>query len=389
MGRKAEKEQSVALKEVELDESVQVRVRICRDTIREYAEVAHRKKKWPFPPVNLFHDGRRYWVGDGFHRCLAAEAAGMLEVTATVQAGGKREAEEFALGANTAHGLRRTRDDIRRAVLLADELWPQASNNVLADKLGISPHTVTAHRAVRDGVKVTSDGREYLKMGRTPGSKEEANEAEPWEVPTDEPEDGQWVEAGERPTVGEVEAWVEEIPTWGELAEGSGAERRRMASGADGEETEHVRRDLVVEWCRMPGDDGQPRWAGFRRQPVSIEHAQRERERMAAEAKVEGNAEWMRKLREVLVMELETNAELFAATGTVLARQALKHTTGEAVRLTARSRRMDPDGYRDEVSGDGGDLVDAVCLLLGTELHAFGPEVMESKVIGEMLEALR
>lgn len=380
----------MALKLVELDESVQVRARICRETVREYAEAMIADNRWQFPPVSLFFDGKRYWVGDGFHRCLAAEAAGLLEVNATVSQGGKREAEEFALGSNTAHGLRRTREDIQRAVMLADELWPEASNRMLAKKLAIDDKTVAAYRPVREGPKVAADGRLFtVPTGGAAHKPREQETAEKEQPAADQEDLSQWVELSDWPTIGEVHPWVEEIPTWEELAEGSGAETRMI-------QREHhtalvpaecVRRDLVVEWCGMEVD-GKPRWPGFRRQPVSIEHAQRERDRLAAEAKVEGNVEWMRKLQEVLTMELAVNAELFAATGTVLARQALKHATEEAVKLTARARRMEPDGYREEVSGDGGDLVDAVCLLVATELHAFGPEVVESRVIGEMLEAL-
>jgi hypothetical protein len=121
---------------------------------------------------------------------------------------------------------------------------------------------------------------------------------------------------------------------------------------------------------------------------VSLEHAQRERERWAAEKRVEGGTEWLRKLRELLVLEMPNSEEVAAATGCVLARQAAKHATTEAVKLCAKARGVEAQTYMEQMRGQDGDMADAVCLLVATELHALGAEQVEQQVIPEIVEAL-
>jgi hypothetical protein len=92
------------------------------------------------PPVVVFHDGEAYWLADGFHRCAAADYAGMSGIEAEVRAGGRTEALRHALGANRQHGVRPTREDKRHAVNLAldDEQLCGLSNYELADVIGVS-----------------------------------------------------------------------------------------------------------------------------------------------------------------------------------------------------------------------------------------------------------
>jgi ParB-like chromosome segregation protein Spo0J len=44
-----------------------------------------------FPPVVVFHGGRKYWLADGFHRVDAAEAAGLDKILAEVRKGERRD----------------------------------------------------------------------------------------------------------------------------------------------------------------------------------------------------------------------------------------------------------------------------------------------------------
>ena len=55
----------------------------------------------------------------------------------------------FSVGANATHGLRRTNDDKRRAVLtlLSDAEWSQWSDREIAKRCGVSPDTVGRIRA--------------------------------------------------------------------------------------------------------------------------------------------------------------------------------------------------------------------------------------------------
>jgi protein gp37 len=70
-----------------------------------------------FPPVTVFSDGHDYWLADGFHRIKAAERIGKETIEAEIQQGGRREAILHSVGVNATHGLRRTNDDKRRAVM--------------------------------------------------------------------------------------------------------------------------------------------------------------------------------------------------------------------------------------------------------------------------------
>jgi DNA-binding NarL/FixJ family response regulator len=99
-----------------------------------------------FPPVVLFFDGVDHWLADGFHRYHAAKAADWRDLGAEVHEGTQRDAVLFSVGANAAHGSRRTNADKRKAAttLLSDDEWKQWSDKTIATKCGVS------HDLVRD-----------------------------------------------------------------------------------------------------------------------------------------------------------------------------------------------------------------------------------------------
>jgi hypothetical protein len=70
----------------------------------------------------VFYDGAEYWLADGFHRVHAAQKLRRLTIAADVRQGTRRDAVLLSARANAEHGLRRTNEDKRRAVLtlLAD-----------------------------------------------------------------------------------------------------------------------------------------------------------------------------------------------------------------------------------------------------------------------------
>jgi len=97
-----------------------------------------------FPPITVFYDGADYWLADGFHRVDAAKIAGLTDIAADVRQGTQRDAILYSVGANAAHGLRRTNYDKRRAVerLLRDEEWAQWSDREIARKCAVSDRFV-------------------------------------------------------------------------------------------------------------------------------------------------------------------------------------------------------------------------------------------------------
>jgi hypothetical protein len=96
--------QRVALQDIVFDAGTQVRVSISEQVVADYAEAMTDGAD--FPPVVLFHDGNRYYMGDGFHRGLAAKRIDARDIPADVRVGTATDALWYALGANKANGHR-------------------------------------------------------------------------------------------------------------------------------------------------------------------------------------------------------------------------------------------------------------------------------------------
>lgn len=149
----------------------QSRAALNQDTVSEYAEALGQGAE--FPPVVVFSDGSESgnWLADGFHRYHAHRAAGMTEIVCDARIGTRRDAILFSLGANASHGLRRTNEDKRRAVMtmLADAEWSTWSDRDIARQCGVSHPFVAAVRspaaAVRQQVnRETSVVKEFNKV---------------------------------------------------------------------------------------------------------------------------------------------------------------------------------------------------------------------------------
>jgi len=140
----------ISITAVSTDGGTQARARLCEDTVSEYAAAMERGDE--FPPVVAFYDGTEYWMADGFHRSEAACRANR-EIAVEVRQGTRRDAILFAVGANDAHGLRRTNADKRRAVetLLRDDEWSQWSNREIARRCRVSNHLVADVKRVLTG----------------------------------------------------------------------------------------------------------------------------------------------------------------------------------------------------------------------------------------------
>ena len=127
----------IALASISINGGTQSRAAIDAAVVAEYVENIDA-----LPAVMLFHDGTDYWLADGFHRHRAHVDAGRVEIEAIVRQGSRRDAILYSVGANSAHGLRRSNDDKRRAVetLLADAEWSAWSDRAIAKAAGVS-HT--------------------------------------------------------------------------------------------------------------------------------------------------------------------------------------------------------------------------------------------------------
>lgn len=168
----------IRLADIKLDGGTQSRAGINQQVIDEYSVAWRDGAK--FPPVILFYDGENYWLADGFHRCISAKQAGLAEIEADIRQGTRRDAVLFSVGANSNHGLRRTNEDKRRAVitLLNDEEWCQWSDREIARRTGTHHDTVGRIRAELSGGFRQIEERKVERNGTTYAQKPKKDK--PW-----------------------------------------------------------------------------------------------------------------------------------------------------------------------------------------------------------------
>jgi ParB-like nuclease domain len=134
------------LETIRIDGDAQPREEISNDVVAQYRD--DMEAGATFPAVTVFHDGKDYWLADGFHRHRAARALGWTRIAADVHRGTQRDAILHSCGANTTHGLRRSNADKRRAVerLLRDPEWCRWSDSEIARVCTVDHKTVAAAR---------------------------------------------------------------------------------------------------------------------------------------------------------------------------------------------------------------------------------------------------
>ncbi len=146
--------QFVELSAIRLDGGTQPRAAILEDVVEQYAADLGRGDA--FPPMVLFFDGAAYWLADGFHRYHAAKARQINGLNCEVRQGTQRDAILYSVGCNADHGLRRTNEDKRRAVLrlLNDPEWAAWADREIARAARVSHEFV---RGLRPAPSVNVD----------------------------------------------------------------------------------------------------------------------------------------------------------------------------------------------------------------------------------------
>jgi hypothetical protein len=132
------------LSQIVIDKGTQTRASIDQKTVTEYADAM--KDSAVFPPLEVFSDGINYYLVDGYHRYFAYKGNIVTEVEVNIHKGTLREAQEYALGVNDKHGLKRTNDDKRNAVMIAlnDIEWSLLTNREIGKKCRVSHTFVNA-----------------------------------------------------------------------------------------------------------------------------------------------------------------------------------------------------------------------------------------------------
>ena len=134
---------SLSIDVLVLDADTQSRLSIHDETVEAYAELIERQLEWPFPPVDVFEEGSRYLVADGFHRVMGAKKTKRASIPCTVYKGTATDARIFAMTANDEHGLRMTRADKRACVEWLLDNPPRRNQQEVADIAGVSRRLVT------------------------------------------------------------------------------------------------------------------------------------------------------------------------------------------------------------------------------------------------------
>lgn len=172
------KTRTLPIVEIEATAGTQVRRFLDPKMIEAYTEDMQAGAVFPAIIVFAEKGSERYVLADGFHRLAAAKAAGRDEIACEVHEGRAHDALKYALGANDAHGFRRSNRDKRNAVEIAlkDPEWSQWSATDVAALCRVSDNfvrkvreelTLSGELDPQDTVKITRDGKTVeRKAGR-------------------------------------------------------------------------------------------------------------------------------------------------------------------------------------------------------------------------------
>lgn len=136
----------VPLKDIILDPSLQMRETMDPDVIDEYAQDLS-----DLPPSKIVRGpAGEMWLTGGWHRYHAHKQKSQKTMPCTVRDGTFFDALTEAAGENHGHGCRRTNEDKRRAVaaLLADRVWRERSNRMIAEACHVNDKLVAKVREI-------------------------------------------------------------------------------------------------------------------------------------------------------------------------------------------------------------------------------------------------
>ena len=135
------------LSQLRIDCDTQSRVKIDQQTVGEYTQALMDGAV--FPPVDVFFDGIQYYLVDGFHRYFSHKNAATSEIDVKIHNGTLRDAQLFSKGVNSEHGLKRSNEDKRKAVMsmFNDEEYCKLSDRLIAKACKVSNHLVSKMRS--------------------------------------------------------------------------------------------------------------------------------------------------------------------------------------------------------------------------------------------------
>lgn len=125
-----------------------------------------------FPAIELVHDGKYFYVWDGFHRLSAAKMLDLDTIGANVQNGSKEDAVWLSYSANTTHGLPRKPGEVKQSIeeILANPKWSCKTDKEIAEHINCGLQTVRNTRADKNKPiqKVDNDTQSIISVKSNP-----------------------------------------------------------------------------------------------------------------------------------------------------------------------------------------------------------------------------
>lgn len=211
----------ILIGDITVDQEIQSRAEIKKDTVIEYAALLDDDKTFNFEPVIVFEvteDGETILLlADGFQRIEAYKHAGRRLIPAEIRKGTRREATFQAIVANTKHGVRPTNEDKNKMVtrLLLDDEWRTWTDNYIAKTLSVTQPFVSnvRKRLEEEGTIPVTEQRKAVRRGKVyeirPDTEPKNIKGAPSKQPVVEPEiekiELEKVEQFDLPTIPKVE----------------------------------------------------------------------------------------------------------------------------------------------------------------------------------------
>lgn len=159
---------TISLNKIRLDGDTQSRLSLDENVIHEYSALMEAGQE--FPPLLVVFDGADYWLVDGFHRRWAAIKTKLEKLKCLVVEGTRETARWMSYAVNKDHGLPRTNEDKKKAVIAALK-HPQGtkkSDTAIAEHVGVDVKTVGKYRAqIQSTMEIPESTERTGRDGRT------------------------------------------------------------------------------------------------------------------------------------------------------------------------------------------------------------------------------
>lgn len=219
--------ETLSLDELVIDERAQARVGLDEAVVDEYVEAWKNGAAMPNIDAVRVTEGElagKVVVWDGFHRIAAAKKLGVEAIGVDVTTGKLSTAIDLCTSANSTHGLRRTNEDKRRAVIMAitldKQLKRKRSDRQIAQYVGVHNSTVSEIRAELSGKKKKASKEESVRISEHEQGEGEINEVKQSLVTVDE--------IGRRVTNPEVQKVLSLNPEFDDVLDAIGTIGRRI-----------------------------------------------------------------------------------------------------------------------------------------------------------------